>query len=486
MPKMPALLVILLCLFLSSVGWPHAAAAEEGVQDLIAQEKDGSAVGFTGGFGNIIGFRRMSASHYVIFYAADDAGASDAHALTRIVDGEASWDFTYDKQGQLIAVADNAGNRLAITHGEDGSLNYRMSALDGFVTRRTHGSLGVTALAALRLDARRSNARATRAAKANPIVEVPVRVKVCESWPGRPLDVTLAYDFGQGTQTHPVRFARQSGRILSYNHAIEPQEGIRGDARAIALVTNRYPGGIGKCANIARTLKAICAKLPSGTARSACDASQAAYSANCSFKPRFEKAIGNRNADNIRRNLPDTLSVTGEVFYAGPEGGTVSIALTKQYQWNQPAQQLLIELPCWNVFQGDFSKTSRFSANGGQCKPGIDLGKRASLIVPTEIAQGPPIVRFDYFKTLHEKPGCFLGTFVSDYVLWIAAKEKSGNVKASLTQSPPFEEIYEFNLDIAANTASGTYRFQMHHINDHSTDITIPVSLDRVIAKIAR
>ena len=68
----------------------------------------------------------------------------------------------------------------------------------------------------------------------------------------------------------------------------------------------------------------------------------------------------------------------------------------------------------------------------------------------------------------------------------IAAKEKSGHVKASLTQSPPFEEIYEFNLDVAANKASGTFRFQMHHINDHSADITIPVNLERVIAKIIK
>ena len=483
MPKTPAVLVILLCLCLSGVGWPHAAAAGASVQDLIAQEKDGSAVGFTGGFGNIIGFRRMSASHHVIFYAADAAGGGDAHALTRIVDGDASWEFTYDEQGQLIAVSDNAGNRLAIAYGGGGSLSYRMSAFDGFASRRTTGSLGVASLTTYRSDARRPNPSAAAAARANPMVEVPLRVRACESWPGRPLAAALTYDFGQGAQTHAVQLARQSGRIFSYNHAVEPQEGLKSDALALALVTNKYPGGVSTCASIARTLKAICTSLPGGPSRLACAASQAAYSANCSFKPRFAKAMGNRNADNIRRNVPDTLNVTGEVFYAGPEGGTVSIAVSKQYQWNQPGQQLLIELPCWNVFQGDFFATSRFVANGGQCKPAIDLGKRASLIVPTEIARGPPIVRFDYFKVLHEKPGCFVGTFVSDYVLWIGGEQIPGNVKASLTQSPPFEEIYAFDLDIDANQASGTFRFQMHHINDHSADITIPVSLNRVIAK---
>ena len=64
-------------------------------------------------------------------------------------------------------------------------------------------------------------------------------------------NVTLAYDFGQGMQSHPVQLARQSGRLFSYDHAVEPQEGIRSDALAIALVTNKYPGGVSTCTSIA-------------------------------------------------------------------------------------------------------------------------------------------------------------------------------------------------------------------------------------------
>lgn len=480
MRNLPILFVFLLAMLLVASPPQRAYAAQDEVLALIGQQRDGTAVGFTGGFGNIIGFRRFTASHFAIFYAADAAGLGDAHARTHIADGGKRWSFTYDQHQRLIEMTDSAASRLTIKYNSDGSLTYQMAVLDGFVSNTTRGVVGA---AVLRREVGVAEQRALPPQRSSdPKLAVAVQVKACESWPGRPLGLTLTYDYGQGLRVLPVKLDQQTGTTFSYKHVVEPVEGIRSDADAKALTGNGFAAA-SHCGVASRTLKAICKTLGTGLLAAACDASQQAYDLNCAFTPRFEKSLGNATAASIKTNLPDALSVTAQAFYLDPNGNTLSVTTSRQLVWNQPSQQIPLEFPCWSIFQGDFSARARFSANDGQCHPLIELGKRASLILPLNGSAGSPAVRFDYFKVLHEKPGCFIGTFTSDYVLWLPGTLTPGRFQASLTQAPPFEEIYDFDLDTAGNRASGTYRFRMNHTDDHTADVTIPINLDRVIAK---
>lgn len=480
MRNLPALFVLLFAMLLAASPPQPAYAAQDEVLALIAQQRDSTAVGFTGGFGNIIGFRRFTASHFAIFYAADAAGLSDAHARTHIADGGKSWSFTYDQHQRLIEMTDGAASRLTIKYNSDGSLTYQMAVLDGFAANSTNGLVGASVL---RREAGVAEQQALPPQRSgDPKLTVQAQVKACESWPGRPLDLTLTYDYGQGLRTLSVKLDQQTGTAFSYKHVVEPLEGIRSDADAKALVGDGFAAA-SRCGVASRTLKSICKTLGPGLFATACDASQQAYDFNCAFTPRIERAIGNATAASIKGNLPDALAVTAQAFYRDPNGNTLSVTTSRQVVWNQPSQQIPLEFPCWSIFQGDFSAKARFSANDGQCHPLIELGKRASLILPLNGSAGSPSVRFDYFKVLHEKPGCFIGTFTSDYVLWLPGTLTPGRFKASLTQAPPFEEIYDFDLETAGNRASGTYRFRMNHTNDHTADVTIPIELDRVIAK---
>lgn len=446
--------------------------------ELIASEKDNTAVGFTGGTESIIGFHKFSQTSHMIFYSSADA--ENAHAVAHIVTSTGEFDMRFSSDGLLKSIQDDKANQLSLTYRSDGSVAYEMLYMDSFALRRKTG-----VVPPIRAGLRGQRMRRSSQSKSSingPAVGVKMRVTACDSYPSEPINATLSYDFGQGRIDKPVEATNMTNHVFTYYHTIAPLNGFRDDSTAIDLVTDGYPGGYTPC-TMKNLVGAICAALTgSPLAYSACRNLFPVVARNCDSDP-IAKVIKWREKKQVSDGRPTRLAVTGSAKYNDVYGNSKTVSVTRAYDWDQIGPTLDIKLPCWDTYQGEFYATDYFTHTtpDGSCQSKLDLGKRVTILIP-ESQREKTYVNFDYYKLLNDNPPCWYGPYPSDYPLGFPGRMVGDSFYASFTQQLPWKEVYTFDLDRQGKSLVGTYRFQMNHVPSSATaDVTVNVALPLVV-----
>jgi YD repeat-containing protein len=486
------LLVVIGLLFLlgtaSAVAEPlhnPRGAVQDKVLKLISQEEDGTGVGFLGGFGNILGFHRYTAVHYTIYYSSDDGTQPNRLAYSQIFDEGNLWTFYYDAAGQVTGMVDSGLNRLNITHNPDSTLTYEMIGFDGYVQQRATDTIPDPSAFSTNLTLRSYSGAPTDIH--GPSIKIPVRVTACKSFPPRPLDVSLTYNYGFGTQTHLLELEKQNGVVFNYSHTIAPLEGLRTEDEAIELITEAFD-----CLKESKILDTICRVLPPGTLKGYCIKADEVHKAECVLMTSL-KVFGINKAQKIQAILDGhpTFRVRLDAYYQPPLGPVSNVSRTKTYEWHQTLTELIsVELPCWNIYQGDFRKSGTFTIMQPwiTCQGSVKLGDRVKIIQPLPGAPGTPLLDFDYRKVLSANVAtCFTGTFENAFTTTLDLAVSNGSASAHGESPAPFKEDYDFDLSLGDTAATGTYVFTMEHQSDAggklTANISVPLKLPLVRSK---
>lgn len=483
----PALLGVAATLGLAAAG---GDARADTITTLIGKTKSNTAVGFTGGYGNVIGVHKFARTRYTVFYADDVGSASNKHSHAVIRRGGDTWTFAFDGKGRLVSAEDGEGARISLVHSKGGSFRYTVETIDGFRTATKSGTVKKKQIRKIRKTLAEPAAvtyEPSRASAADPQIVVPVEVNGCTSWPKQAGTVRISYDFGLGEQSHVVEMRGQAGTTFDYDHVIRPYAGLRSKKLAKALVTTGFPGAKVSACDITAQLTALCKKV-GGEAKTACNAARSAMAMHCNPKKLAVKTAGVTRA-GITSKLKSSVEVTAEAVFVEPAGAVKKVVASGTYDFATPGAPLPVTLPCWDVYQSSlFLKKSTFSAHGGKCNAPIDIGRQLFVAIPTT-APNPPysgFVTLDNYKFMHQK-NCFKGNYFSDYFLNTlgGGSYEADSVSQYYEQGADtgYREVYDFNFTRTPTQLSGTYTFTLDHFKfGHSGTYVIPLTLPLISA----
>jgi hypothetical protein len=449
------------------------------IQTMIDKAANNTVMAFTGGYGNVIGFHKFAKTRYSIFYADSVKSAQNVHSHTVMKNGATTWTFYWNK-GQLEKAEDLKGNTITLKHNADGSINYSIQAIDGFIFRPTVGKVTKANLP----KSTGQEAGQMPLAVGDPAVNVPVRVNACTSWPGKPFAVEVSYNYGQGVQTRQLEQTSRSGRTFAFNHTIRPLDGFRKAAPTHRLLTSAFPKATANACVVRQQLDAICKKT-AGLAKDLCTSAQTTVGAHC-LKPsaKLVKKASGKSRAKVAAAVPASVTVTAKAFYPDNFSALQPITATGVYTFGKKGAPLVIDLPCWDVFSTDFRRTGSFQAHGGACTAPVQLGRQLAVAFPAD-GLGTTAVNFQRYVKMVEK-GCFNGTYESEYEIDMSAVVAGANVTASAVQPGKFFETYDFDLTRNASNVTGTYTFTLDHPatpgGSHNGTVVVPLTLTPVVA----